>query len=328
MPVPLQKILKYITISLIFINNTLLFIMKKSNIKLLSMLFAACTLSATMVSCGDDDNKTNPEQNVNNNGGSTVEDRTTSSVQRFTAWAEVSFSYVQTPMYDDSVSIEIKTTNTNGVETGTLTFTSATWGKGTFDLTTKTGKLEVSHHGSTNTYDATLSGTYKEDNLVITLPSLMNGTTIKIHMGGIPYTIEISHSYDVNTYANCKYFKNYQPTEGETAVVAANTEDDYETVNISYTSTTWGTCTFTSVTVTPTNKAGVDEYKISGSGVCLMPGMNGGEAKEYAAEIDGTIINDEFVATIQIPSVMGGTTIYLNPEDFEEVKNSASDDKE
>ena len=59
-----------------------------------------------------------------------------------------------------------------------------------------------------------------------------------------------------------------------------------------------------------------------------MPGMNGGEAKEYAAEIDGTIINDEFVATIQIPSVMGGTTIYLNPEDFEEVKNSASDDKE
>ena len=59
-----------------------------------------------------------------------------------------------------------------------------------------------------------------------------------------------------------------------------------------------------------------------------MPGMGGGDPKEYAATLEGTLSNGTLVATFAVPSVMGGTTVYFNADDFEEVLAAAQTEEE
>jgi hypothetical protein len=56
-----------------------------------------------------------------------------------------------------------------------------------------------------------------------------------------------------------------------------------------------------------------------------MPGMGGGAAKEYVATFEGKVSNKTLVATFSVPSVMGGTTVYFNAEDFAEVLADAQE---
>ena len=101
--------------------------MKKSNIKLFSLLFAAFTMTATMVSCGNDDNKSNPETNA---GGTEGSSSNTESFSKVSGWGVVQFAY--STMYDANEKIEIrkgkKTVNGTTVSFDSLYFTSPMWG--------------------------------------------------------------------------------------------------------------------------------------------------------------------------------------------------------
>ena len=59
-------------------------------------------------------------------------------------------------------------------------------------------------------------------------------------------------------------------------------------------------------------------YTLTGEGKTLMPSMRGGTS-EYAATFEGTVTGKTLVATFAVPGVMGGTTIYFNAADFDEV---------
>ena len=61
----------------------------------------------------------------------------------------------------------------------------------------------------------------------------------------------VEANYVGGTYANCKYFQNYQPTENDTVFVKATQTADVAT--LSYTSATWGEFTFEAVKVTKQN---------------------------------------------------------------------------
>ena len=127
----------------------------------------------------------------------------------------------------------------------------------------------------------------------------------------------VEGTYVGGTYANCKYFQNYQPTENDTVFVKATQTADVAT--LSYTSKTWGEFTFEAIKVTKQNDG---SFTLAGEGKTLMPSMKGGST-EYAATFEGTVSGDKLVATFNVPAVMGGTVVLFNPDDFEEVFEAA-----
>ena len=127
----------------------------------------------------------------------------------------------------------------------------------------------------------------------------------------------VEGTYVGGTYANCKYFQNYQPTENDTVYVKATQVADVAT--LSYVSKTWGEFTFEAIKVTKQNDG---SFTLAGEGKTLMPSMKG-DPKEYAATFEGTVNGDKLVATFDVPAVMGGTTVLFNPEDFKEVFEAA-----
>ena len=132
----------------------------------------------------------------------------------------------------------------------------------------------------------------------------------------------VAGTYVGGTYANCKYFQNYQPTENDTVFVKAT--QGAEAATLSYTSKTWGAFTFDAIKVTKQNDG---SYTLAGEGKTLMPSMKG-EPKEYAASFNGTVSGDKLVATFDVPAVMGGTTVLFNPSDFKEVFEAAQNKDE
>lgn len=228
--------------------------------------------------------------------------------ETYQAWGAVIFPYISTPMYDSDEVITI--------EDNTLTLVSATWGTGTFDLTTGEGSIEMDNHqGGTSSYSGTISGSVESGVFVITLPSVMRGTTITSTLGTMPVALNIIGKYEGGTYADAQYFKKYQPTPDQSITITVN--EGYETVSISHTSTTWGTFTYDAATVTA-NEDGT--YTISAEeGNCAMPSMRTGEPVDYVSTFSGTITDGVLVADLAVPAVMGGTTLKFNPADFEEV---------
>ena len=100
--------------------------------------------------------------------------------------------------------------------------------------------------------------------------------------------------------------------------------DALDAVAIGYTSATWGEFTFENVTVA---KGADGTYTLSGEGKTLMPGMKGGTS-EYASTFEGTVNGKTLVATFAVPGVMGGTTVYFNAADFDDVFEAANAEKE
>ena len=211
-------------------------------------------------------------------------------------------------MYDSNEVITI--------EANTLTFKSSTWGNGSFDLTTNSGSLEMDNHrGGVSSYAATISGSADEKVFVITLPSVMGGTTITSTLGTMPVALNVVGTYKGGTYADALYFKKNSPTPDQSITITAN--EGYETVKISHVSETWGTFTYDAATVTDN---GDGTYTISAdNGNCAMPNMKTGAITDYVSTFSGTVANSELVADLAVPAVMGGTTLFFNPEDFENV---------
>lgn len=231
--------------------------------------------------------------------------------ETYEAWGKVSFMYISNPMYDAEETIEV-----NG---NTITFTSDTWGKGTFNSETGEGTMTMSGHGEPKDYAATISGSVDDEVFTISLPSVMGGTTIVSTLGSMPVVCEVAASYKGGTYANAAYFQKYLPQTDQSVTITVN--DGNETVTVTHDNDTWGSFTFTDVTVSK-NTDGT--YSLSGEGTDLMPGMNGGDATERAATFEGNISDGVLVATFSVPGVMGGTTVLFNPADFDEVYNSAN----
>ncbi|MCR4769396.1 MAG: calycin-like domain-containing protein [Bacteroidaceae bacterium] len=268
--------------------------------RILLSLAAVFMLLTTFMSCSEDDNNDN-----------------TFTPQTYKTWSKVVFGYGS--MFDADETISVSESK--------VTFHSNTWGDGSFTVSelklnrdgsysvTGEGTLTMAGHGGTKDYAASITGNIAKDlqSFIITVPTVMGGTVLNISVGLIPDVAAIDGTYKGGTYANCKYFQHYQPTENEKVVVKAN--DALDAASLSYTSETWGTFTFESIDVTK-NEDG--SYTLSGEGNTLMPSMKGGTT-EYAASFDGTIEEGTLVATFSVPAVMGGTTILFNASDFAEV---------
>ena len=232
--------------------------------------------------------------------------QSTVMAETYQAWGAVLFAYITSPMYDANETIEV---------TGeTIKFHSNTWGDGVFAAATGEGTLTMAGHGGTKDYAADITGSVESKQFVISVPSVMGGTTITVTLGDMPAAAAVDGSYKGGTYANAAYFKKYSPAADQTVTIKAN--EGLESVSVSHVSETWGTFTYPAVTVT----AGEDgSFSLEGEGTCAMPSMQGGGVNDYASDFKGTVKDGVLVAEFIVPSVMGGTTVLFNPADFDEV---------
>ena len=269
--------------------------------KILFSMAAALMLVSVFTSCSNDDK----------DGGIQFNEQT------YNAWSKVVFGYGS--MFDAGETLKVSQSQ--------ITFHSDQWGEGTFTVSefkqnedgsfavAGTGTLTIAGHGGTKDYEANVNGTIGKtaQTFTITLPAVMGGTVLNVTVGEIPEVAAVDGTYTGGTYANSNYFQHYQPTKDEKVTIKAN--DDLDAVALSYTSATWGEFTFENMTVSK-NEDG--SYTLTGEGKTLMPSMRGGTS-EYAATFEGTVTGKTLVATFAVPGVMGGTTIYFNAADFDEV---------
>lgn len=283
--------------------------------KILFPMATALMLMLAFTSCSSDDS------NDDNNNGS---EQFSFSEQTYSTWSKVDFAYGS--MYDGNETVN--------VTKEAVTFHSDTWGDGSFTVSSFTrndngsysiaaeGTLAMNGHGTVKSYDATVTGTIAADaqTFVISVPSVMGGTVLNVTVGELPVAAAVEGTYKGGTYVSAAYFQKQYATENEKAVLKAN--EALDALSVSYTSETWGEFSYENVVATQ-NEDG--SYTLAGEGKCLMPGMGGGAAKEYVATFEGKVSNKTLVATFSVPSVMGGTTVYFNAEDFEEVLADAQE---
>jgi hypothetical protein len=113
---------------------------------------------------------------------------------------------------------------------------------------------------------------------------------------------EVSAQYDGYISASCAYFSD-KVTDDQTLTITSKT---VSTVDVNYTSDTWGTFTISDATVVQNGSS----YQITGEGITLM-GHAGSEAKEYACSLSGTVANGKAELTFTCPAVMGGLNIIF-----------------
>lgn len=287
--------------------------------KILFPMATALVLMLAFTSCSSDDNDEN-NGNGNNNGS----EQFSFSEQTYSTWSKVDFAYGS--MYDADETVS--------VSNDAVTFHSDTWGDGSFTVSSFTrndnGSYSIDaegsivmkgHDGAVKSYDATFKGTIAADaqTFVLSVPTVMGGTVLNITVGTLPAAAAVEGTYKGGTYVSSVYFEKMYVTENEKAILNAN--EALDALSVNYTSDTWGEFSFENVVATR-NEDG--SFTLSGEGISLMPSMRGGEAKEYAAVFEGTITGKTLVATFSVPSVMGGTTVYFNAEDFAEVLAEAA----
>lgn len=260
------------------------------------------TVLATIFSCSDDEDNT-PEWN--NISGS------------YSGWTKGEFSYSSTGIVTEDETVVIKV-NTDG--TVDLSLTSNTWGETTVTGATVasgsssftisgTSVTKMGHSGTeAKEYEGTVSGTVSKDKssmtLTVSCPSVMGGTTITFTNGSAPISELLVGTYSGYTKAVFTYSPSGIYTDDESVTITAN---DDGTVNVSYTSETWGTATIESIVVTKDN----DNYVLAETeGKIVMTGMSG-TSSEYACLASGTVSTDKdtYDIVFSVPSVMGGTTI-------------------
>lgn len=114
---------------------------------------------------------------------------------------------------------------------------------------------------------------------------------------------KIEGSYACYSSASCAYFQD-MIGEGDTVTIVAQEEN----ADITVKSTTWGTASFSGLTVTEEG----DNAILSGNGTIAMPGMDG-TVSNYDATVKGTVALDKSTMelTATLPSVMGGMTIVF-----------------
>ena len=140
---------------------------------------------------------------------------------------------------------------------------------------------------------------------------------------------EVAGTYTGGIYGSFRYMPKYLPEEGRTITITAN--EDSETATVAFSHETWGEFLYEEVSVT---KKEDGSYSLEGEGNCVVAPRYGGsasgaEAQTYVTNFTGTIVDGKLVAVLDIPTMMvGGTQIYFNAEDFEEVLASANQPKE
>lgn len=278
-------------------------------------LFMAVALMAGFASCNDDDEPDIP-------AAQTV-------AGSYSAYSSASFMYSATPMVANGESVVV-TANTDG--TVNVTLTSGTWGTTTVNNATVvksssdysiTGSGSVAmgmHAGSTKNYDCTLVGTISSNksayNFVVTVPSVMGGTTITFVNGEASAAQILQGSYSGTSTMVMKYMPEGVDYTGQTTTITAN-EDG--TINIAYSfittdeetgeTSTMGSVELKNVVVTESG----DNYTFSVSEATFSMGMSG-TLSDYTCNVEGTISKDKETYSIvyTLPSVMGGTTVTFH----------------
>ena len=139
----------------------------------------------------------------------------------------------------------------------------------------------------------------------------------------------VAGSYTGGIYGSFRYMPKYLPEVGQTITIAAN--ENSATATVAFSHETWGEFLYEEVSVTK-NENG--SYSLEGDGKCVVAPRYGGsasgaEAQEYDTYFTGTIAGGKLVAVLDIPAMMvGGTKIYFNADDFEEVLANANQPKE
>lgn len=278
-------------------------------------LFMAVALTAGFASCSDDDDDEVP-------AAQTV-------AGTYSAYSSASFKYSATPIVTNGESVTIAANSDGTVK---VTLTSGTWGTATVSNATVaksgsdysiagSGSVAMGmHSGSTSDYDCTLAGTISGDkstySFVVTVPSVMGGTTITFINGDASAAQLLQGSYSGTSTMVMKYMPDGVDYTGQTTTITAN-EDG--TVNIAYSFTTtdeesgttseMGSITLSNVTLTESG----ENYTFSVENATFNMGMSG-TLSEYTCNVEGTISKDKetFSIVYTIPAVMGGTTVTFH----------------
>ena len=275
-------------------------------------IIVAIALGACMVSCSDDED---------DDESSSVTDDESSSANyageiagTYEGTVSVLFAYISDPMLNTGDVITIEEVNDTTVS---ITYTGTTWGTGTFDevAVTKSGSSYVlegsgalsmaSHSGGTTDYDATIEGTITADDdfeITVSVPDVMGGTVIT-------FAPTVIADYVVGDYDGLgTVVFAYGTLDGDTCAISITKNSD-TTVDIVYESDTWGTAELTDVEVVESD----DAYTLSGTSTIAMA-SHSGSTTDYDITFDATIVStDEFEFVIDVPDVMGGTTITVVP---------------
>lgn len=304
----------------------------------LTFAIATMVLAFGLASCSNDDS-----DNQTKNLAAEVEGT-------YQGGAYATFSYVPEPFQPEASQSVTITANKDG-KTVNVNFNNSTWGTfiynavkvkknsdGSYTLEgegncvilpmpTQPGMPNVGN-SEPKSYISELKGTITNGTLVAEffVPAMMGGTTIWFNPADFDkvantHATAVEGTYKGDIYATFPYVPNpFQPEENQVVTITAN--DDKATYTVRFINDTWGTFTYSEVTVEK-NEDG--SYSLEGAGTCeVINEHNNGEKKTYQSDLTGTITKNTLVAQFFIPELMNGTTIWFNPEDFNEVFNTTN----
>lgn len=281
--------------------------------------FMVAALAVGFQSCSSDDDDTPASKSVEGS---------------YTGYSSASFMYSSTPICTNGETVAIVANNDGTVN---VKLTSGTWGTTTVNnasvvasessyAITGSGSVEMGMHaGSTKSYECTLAGTMSADkksyNFVVTVPSVMGGTTITFINGEATAAQLLQGTLSGTSTMVMKYMPNGIDYTGQKTSITAN-EDGTMNLSYEFTSTdesgetsSMGDITLSNVTLTEDG----DNYTFSVDDATFSMGMSSSH-KDYACSVVGTISKDKetFSIVYTLPAVMGGTTITFHNTTSEE----------
>ena len=242
-----------------------------------------------------------------------------------TVYTTVLFAYTSTPYVYTGETVTISSNDDGTVD---VSYSNDTWGEYTISGATVTEESDgtysisgdgvaamASHSGGTTNYDCTLTATADSDGtlteLVFSVPSVMGGTTITCIEGDAPGALVAAGTHSGYVVVSFSYITTPYTYGDQSLTITA--DDEYTSVDITYTNDTWGTYTVEGATVT-LNDDGT--YSLSGSGVATISGHSG-SASNYDATLSGTIESDGTISELTFyMSFMGGTTVVFYEADY------------
>ena len=245
----------------------------------------------------------------------------------YSGYTEVEFAYTSNPYgyIDQSVLVGVNKSNTSLVD---VFYSNDVWGdyevtgasltassSGVYTISGSGTATMASHSGGTSDYDCTVSGSVGESGqtLVFSMPSVMGGTTITFTQSSsnpAAYVIGTVNTEDLednpiegSTVAEFAYGTLVYENEATVSV----TPTSASTVDVTFTSETWGTATFTDVDAS--------SYSLSAEGTIEMT-SHSGDTSSYSATLAASFDSDGKLEelTVTASGVMGGTVITFYEE--------------
>lgn len=279
--------------------------------KIVSFLTALSICAATFTSCSDNDkNEQTPE--ISTKEGTII------------GWSDFVFAYGSMVNNGDTVTYK-----KNSDDTYTLTFKSSSLGTAVFSSVSYNvsgntitfnsqvdGVVTMSMHGKPGKdyacllTSASVDASQKTGSFVISIPSVMNGSTITFTNGLAPVNKVFKDSTRFGGYStvNCNYFKNKTNDKDSLIVIATNEN----TATVVYRSATWGSAKFENASISIDGNNYVLDSTNGVNGTITM--ASHGSVKDYDAILKSVSVNEllnDFSANVSVPGVMGGTDIVL-----------------